>query len=87
MNTGTTISALCEMVEKRMCSEPDCPYVGRIECAEPGCEKKICVGHAEECEHSKGSFCPTHSPWHGMSCEKAPRGYELDPVYEQGKLQ
>jgi hypothetical protein len=80
--TGTVISELMALIEKRICIVPDCDHLGQS-CAE--CKVHVCKIHSEKCTDCGQIHCEDCAAFHGMYCEKAKgeaAGEGTDPVHD-----
>lgn len=80
--TGTLISDLMALIEKRICAALDCSHIGQA-CAK--CGVHFCKAHSEECIDCRQSHCENCAAFHGMYCEKRrgeTAGDGSDPVHD-----
>src|SRR5260370_7094763 len=65
--TGTVISELIALIEKRICIVPDCDHLGQP-CAK--CKEHVCKIHSEKCTDCSQIHCKHSPPFHSIYSQK-----------------
>src|SRR2546430_16534844 len=80
--TGSAISDLIALIEKRICHEPGCERLGRP-CL--GCGTYFCMAHSEKCTDCGELSCLECVAFHQVYCEirdGGPACNSEDPVHD-----
>ncbi len=81
--TGSDISDLVALIEKRICRDPGCDRLGRS-CL--GCGTYVCMAHSEKCMDCGELNCLECAAFHPVYCEARggdPACSGGDPVHDQ----
>ncbi len=81
--TGSAISDLVALIEKRICRDPGCDHLGRS-CL--GCGTYVCMAHSEKCMDCEKLNCLECAAFHPVYCEARdgdPACSGGDPVHDQ----